>query len=109
MTVPVMIHLPIETFKALERVADRKGIAMRDLIVAGLMRSTQPRPQRTSGQVPSSTPGGGSARRHYRRLDAAEWRELRQLRAAGWSVPELAVKYGCSSSIIYRHLQNEKR
>lgn len=109
MTVPVMIHLPVETFNALERAAARKGITMRDLIVAGLMRSTQPRPQRTSGQIPSSTPGGGAARRHYRRLDAGEWRELRKLRAAGWSVPELAVKFGCSSSIIYKRLADEKR
>lgn len=107
MTVPVMIHLPGETFKALEAIAQRKGVRMSDLIVAGLMRSTQPRPQRAAGQIPSTTPGGG--RRGYRRLDDAEWAECKRLRAAGWTVPELAVKYGCSSSSIYLRTRREQR
>lgn len=107
MSIPVMIHLPAATFKALEATAQRKGIPMRDLIVAGLMRATQPRPVRgAAGQIASSTPGGGQ--RGYRRLTADEWAELERLRAADWSVPELAVKYGCSSSIIYKHLRGER-
>jgi len=106
-TIPVMIHLPAETFLVLEAAARRKGMPMRDLIVAWLMRSTQPRPHRgAAGQIASSTPGGG--KRGYRRLDAAEWAELRRLRTAGWSVPELAVKYGCSSSVIYYHLRGAR-
>lgn len=107
MSIPVMIHLPAETFKALEVAAERRGVSMRELIVAGLTRSMQPRPIRgAAGQIASSTPGGGE--RGYRRLDAEEWAELRSLRACGWSVPELAVKYGCSSSIIYKHLRGTK-
>lgn len=110
MTVPVMIHLPAETFQRLEAIAQRKGVTMRDLIVAGLMRSTQPRPVRSRGQIPSSTPSAtGDKGRGYRRLTADEWHELHQLYAAGWSPAELAVKFGCSSSIIYKRLRDERR
>ncbi|WP_292697707.1 hypothetical protein, partial [Microbacterium sp. 69-10] len=71
-TIPVMIHLPAETFLALEAAAHRKGIQMRELIVAGLMRATQPRPVRgAAGQIASTTPGGG--KRGYRKLNAEEW------------------------------------
>lgn len=109
MTVPVMIHLPADTFRALETISQRKGMTMRDLIVAGLVRSTQPRAVRgAAGQIPSSTPSG-SGKRGWRHLDSAEWRELRTLRGAGWTVPELAVKYGCSSSSIYKRLRDERR
>jgi len=107
MTVPVMIHLPAETFKQLEAIAARKGVSMRDLIVAGLVRSTTPRPRRAAGQIPSATRGGGT--RGYRRLDDAEWAELKRMRAAGWTVPELAVHYGCSSSSIYLRARREAR
>lgn len=104
--IPVMIHLPAATFKALEAAADRQAVTMRELIVSGLVRATQPRPTRTSGQVPSTTKG--SAAGHYRRLDADEWAELKRLRTLKWTVPELAVKYGCSSSAIYYRLRREQ-
>lgn len=107
MTVPVMIQIPIDTFKALEKISDRKGVSMRDLIVAGLVRSTQPRPERVAGQIASATRAGGS--RGYRRLDDAEWTELKRLRSLGWTVPELAVRYGCSSSSIYLRTRREAR
>lgn len=107
MTVPVMIHLPAETFLALETIAKRKGISMREMIVAGLERSVQPKPLRAAGQIPAPRRAGGT--RGWRHLDDAEWAELKRLRAAGWTVAELAVKYGCSSSSIYLRMRREAK
>lgn len=99
MSVPVMIHLPIETFKTLERLAESKHMHMRDMIVAALERSVQPRPVITkSGHV--AAPAGNT--RGTRRIDAEGWQEIRRLRSAGWTVAELAVRYKVSSSTIYK-------
>jgi hypothetical protein len=103
--IPVMIHLSRDTFVALEAAAKRRGIRMSELIEAGLDRSIQPKPILVNGQVPSPKRAAG---RGNRRLDAAEWAECKQLKQAGWTVPELAVKYGCSSSAIYFRLRREQ-
>lgn len=108
--VPVMIHLPASTFMALEKIAERKGMPMRELIVAGLVRSVTVRhvSRTPTGHVPTSTKGGGE-KRGYRRLNDTEWAELKRYRAAGWSVAELVDRYGCSSSSIWYRIRREQQ
>ena len=105
--IPVMIHLARETFLVLEATAKRRGIRMDRLIEQGLDRSIQPKPRYVRGQVPA--PQRAEVSRGYRRLDEQDWTALKKLTQAGWTVPELAVKFGCSSSAIYFRLRREPR
>ena len=104
--VPVMIHLHGEMFLHLERIAMSKRCSIASLIEAGIERSLQPKPQRVAGQIAAPPRATG---RGYRRLNNAEWARLKHLRDLGWTVPELAIKYGCSSASIYRRLRREAR
>lgn len=104
--IPVMIHLDVHTFRVLEATAKAKGVGMRQLIEIGLQRSIQRKPQHVAGQVPAAPRQNGA--RGYHRLDDAEWAELKRLRALGWTVSELAVRYGCSSSSIYTRARREQ-
>ncbi len=97
--IPVTIHLTPETFNRLEQAATERGMRLRDLIAAGL----EPRPiAPVSGYVPAPKRAG------FIQLTDAQWEEILRLRAARWSVPQLAVKFRCSSSTIYKRLQKEK-
>ncbi|MBE7953599.1 helix-turn-helix domain-containing protein [Microbacterium sp. R1] len=94
--IPVTINLPPATFNRLEKIAATRGISMRELIVAGL----EPKPiTKVTGSIPSAHPNG------YTQLSDDQWAEILRLRAAKWTVPQLAVKFGCSSSTIYKRLQ----
>lgn len=94
--IPVTINLPPATFNRLEKIADARGISMRELIVSGL----EPKPiARVTGNVPSPRSDG------YTHLTDDQWAEILRLRAAKWTVPQLAVRFGCSSSTIYKRLQ----
>lgn len=94
--IPVTINLPPATFNRLERIANSRGISMRELIVAGL----EPKPiTKVTGSIPSPRTNG------YTHLTDEQWAEILRLRAARWTVPQLAVKFGCSSSTIYKRLQ----
>lgn len=105
--IPVLIHLDAHTFRVIEASAKAKGVTMRKLIETGLQRSIQRRPEHVAGHVPAPARAGGS--RGYHRLDDADWAELKRLRALGWTVAELAVRYGCASSTIYYRLRREQR
>lgn len=103
--IPVLIHLDAHTFRIIEASAKAKGVSMRTLIQTGLQRSIQRKPQHRAGQIPAAPRAGGV--RGYHRLDDADWAELKRLRGLGWTVAELAVRYGCSSSTIYYRLRRE--
>jgi transcriptional regulator of acetoin/glycerol metabolism len=105
--VPVMIHLDGDTFRRLERIAERKGVRMADMIAAGLARSVTPKPQVKGGQVPAPVRDDGM--RGYRRLTAEEWAELDRLRAEDWRVRNLAARFGISSSTIYQRDRRERK
>lgn len=97
--IPVTINLTPDTFNRLERVAADKGMRLRDLIAAGL----EPKPiAPVAGYVAAPKRSG------YIQLTDAEWAEIKRLRAAKWSVPQLAVRFRCSSSTIYKRLQKER-
>lgn len=98
--IPVTIHLSLPTFNRLEALARSHGMSMRELIAAGLEQ--KPR-GRVAGNIPTANRSGN------RWLSADEWQELYRLRAAGWTVPQLAVKFGCASSTIYKHFQKRTK
>ena len=105
--IPVLIHLDAHTFRVIEATAKAKGVSMRTLIEVGLQRSIQHRPQHSArGHVHAAARQDGT--RGYHRLNDADWTELKRLRALGWTVAELATRYGCSSSSIYSRARNER-
>lgn len=94
--IPVTINLPPATFNRLEALATRRGVTIRQLITTAL----EPKdPARIVGNIRSPRLNG------YRHLTDDEWAQILQLRAAGWTVPRLAVRFQCSSSTIYKRLQ----
>ena len=96
--IPVTIHLTPNVFNRLEALANKRGITMRQLIASTL----EPKdPARIVGNIRSPRLNG------YRHLSDDEWAQIRGLRAAGWTVPRLAVRFQCSSSTIYKRLQKE--
>lgn len=97
--IPVTINLPPATFNRLEKIAAARGVTMRDLIAASLEPRSKPK---VTGNVASSRTDG------YSHLTDDEWEEILRLRAAKWTVAQIAVRFGCSSSTIYKHLQRMK-
>lgn len=96
--IPVTINLTPQAFNRLEKIANAQGMHMRDLIAAGL----EPKPShRIAGSIKSPRTNG------YTQLTEPQWAEIKRLRAANWTVPQLAVRFGCSSSTIYKRLQKE--
>ncbi len=96
--IPVTIHLAPATFNRLEKIAQKRGVAMRDMIAAGL----EPKPvTRVAGYIHSPRRNG------YTHLTGEQWAEMMTLRAAGWTVPQLAVRFGCSSDTIYKRLRKQ--
>ncbi|MCZ4300762.1 hypothetical protein [Microbacterium oxydans] len=105
--IPVLIHLDAHTFRVIEASAKAKNIGMRQLIELALQRSIQHKPQeRVAGHVSAAPRQNGE--RGYHRLNDADWAELKRLRGLGWTVGELATRYGCSSSSIYTRARREQ-
>lgn len=98
--IPVMIHLDPVTFKQLERIAAEKGIGMRRLIEAHVVRSLQPKPPPARTSRRSTTPPREGRSRSWVRLDAAQQVELRELLTLNWSIHELQQRFGCSRGTI---------
>lgn len=93
--VPVLIHLRGETFRKLERLAEQKGVGVRPLIEAHIERGLQPvKDGRSKG-----TPAPGRIR-PWVRLTPEQVAELRELNRMGWTLLELANRFGCSVGTI---------
>lgn len=96
--IPVTIRLSREEFLKLEKIAARKGVAMRSLIEAHIARSLQPKPDHKNHRS-RATPKPGRTRA-YVTLSAEQQSELVELVKLGWSGAELANRYGCSTATI---------
>ena len=96
--VPVMTHFDGPAFRQLERIAEAKGVKVATLIEATILRALQPpkdhRKRRSRGEV---KPG---KKRPYVTLTVEQQRELVKLTRMGWSLAELADRYGCSTATI---------
>ena len=90
--VPVVLQLRGEVFLALERIAARKGITMRQLIEQHLERGLAP-------AAVKARPKPGRQRAHVM-LTTAQVDELLRLSREGWSLKQLAARYGCSRQTI---------
>jgi DNA-binding NarL/FixJ family response regulator len=92
--IPVMIHIDPVTFSRLDKIATAKGTSMRGLIEAHLARSTQPKRARTRAE-----PKQGRVRAHVR-LTLEQQAELVNLSRLGWSMHEIANRFGCSVATV---------
>lgn len=98
--IPVHIELRPEAFLKLEKIAAGKGVTMRSLIVAHIERSLQPREHHTPAARRSRGKVKEGGKRPWVRLTPEQQRELVELTRMGWSLSELAHRYGCSTATI---------
>lgn len=95
--IPVTIHLSRATFLTLEQLAAQRDTSMRRLIEAHLDRSLQKRDHRARRSSGAVKPGN---KRPYVTLNAEQQAELVELTRLGWSLSELAARYGCSTATV---------
>jgi DNA-binding NarL/FixJ family response regulator len=97
--IPVTIHLSRPTFLALEKIAAQRGVGMRRLIEAYLDRSLQKRERRDPKRRSAGAIKPGN-KQPYVTLTVEQQGELVELTRLGWSLSELAERYGCSTNTV---------
>lgn len=103
--VPVKIDLQGHTFRALERMAERNDVTVREYIATHLDRAVARAEGRT--YVPR-TPVDADGKRRYVRVDDEQRAHALKLYRAGWTIKDLAARFGCTPGTMSANLTKAK-